>query len=280
MTAQVDDSRHPVVASVVSLRASLSSLAGSPVWGLSTAETEAALLEVTALATQVAQLQLRLLHHAERVDVGAGVGATSAANWVAHATRTTRPAMHRAARLASSLDDGHAVVDAALADAAINVEQADGDRLLRWTTFPTICRPGHRGAGRGVPAPRGRRPRRARPADPGPPAAGGPRPRRRRRRGSPPPRRRRSRRPGRGVVHDVRRRPRQVPRPVHHPLPARLDPPQAPPRPRRTRSSPRPATPDPHQAPARRGVHGVPRDPSRRRPSRTPAAAPPPWSSP
>ena len=92
---------HPVVASVVGLRSELSSLAGAPVWGMSTADTETALVEVTALATQVAQLQLRLLSHGKRVEVGTAVGATSAANWLAHTTRTTRPAVHRAARLAT-----------------------------------------------------------------------------------------------------------------------------------------------------------------------------------
>ena len=46
------------------------------------------------------------------------------ANWLAHESRTTRPAVHRAARLASRLEEAHPVVDEALADAAINVEQA------------------------------------------------------------------------------------------------------------------------------------------------------------
>ena len=112
MTAQVDEVRHPVVAAVVGLRSSLSDLSQAPVWGLSTADTEAALLEATALATQAAQLQLRLLAHADRVEVGQSVGATSPANWLAHETRTTRPAAHRAARLASRLDEAHPAVDA------------------------------------------------------------------------------------------------------------------------------------------------------------------------
>ena len=124
MTAQMDETRHPVVTAVLGLRAELSALSSSPVWGLSTTDTEAALLEVTALATQAAQLQMRLLAHADRVDVGQSVGATSAANWFAHTTRTTRPAAHRAARLAGRLDAAHPAVDAALADATINVEQA------------------------------------------------------------------------------------------------------------------------------------------------------------
>jgi len=52
-TAQVDEARHPVVGAVLGLRSELTSLSQTPVWGLSTSDTEAALLEVTALATQV-----------------------------------------------------------------------------------------------------------------------------------------------------------------------------------------------------------------------------------
>jgi hypothetical protein len=124
MTAQVEDSRHPVVGAVVDLRSVLSDLSSRPVWGLSTADTEAALVEAQSLATQVAQLQLRLLAHAERVHVGGSVGATSPANWLAHQTLITRAAAHRAKRLATALDSLHPAVDEALATAAINVEQA------------------------------------------------------------------------------------------------------------------------------------------------------------
>jgi hypothetical protein len=124
MTAQVDDSRHPVVDTVVDLRSVLSDLSQSPVWGLSTRDTEAALVEATRLITQAEQLQLRLLAHADRVDVGGSVGATSPANWLAHQTMTTRAAAHRAKRLATALDVSHSAVDEALARAAINVEQA------------------------------------------------------------------------------------------------------------------------------------------------------------
>jgi hypothetical protein len=76
------------------------------------------------LVTQAEQLQLRLMAHAERVDVGGSVGATSPANWLASETRTTRAAAHRAKRLATALDESHPAVDQALATAAINVEQA------------------------------------------------------------------------------------------------------------------------------------------------------------
>jgi Domain of unknown function (DUF222) len=68
---------------------------------------------------------MRLLARAERVEVGAEVGATSAANWLAHQTKTTRSAVHRTARLARRLDDAYPEVDAALAEGQVTVEQAE-----------------------------------------------------------------------------------------------------------------------------------------------------------
>lgn len=124
MTAELLDPTHPVAATVASVREYLSAVVGTPVWSMTTSETETALIEVARLESQVAQLKLRLLAHAERVQVGQAVGATSAANWFAHTTRTVRPAAHRAAGLAVRLEAAHAPVDAALADAMINAEQA------------------------------------------------------------------------------------------------------------------------------------------------------------
>ncbi len=115
---------HPVATVVASVRAELRSVSGTPVWSMTAAETGSALVEVTRLKAQVAQLELRLLSHAERVEVGSEVGATSPANWLAHQTRTTRPAVHRAARLARRLEEAHREVDTALADAAVTLDQA------------------------------------------------------------------------------------------------------------------------------------------------------------
>jgi hypothetical protein len=55
--------------------------------------------------------------------VGADVGATSTASWMAHQTRTTRSAAHRAARLAKDLD-AHPEVDRALAAGELLTDQA------------------------------------------------------------------------------------------------------------------------------------------------------------
>ena len=127
MTAAALDPRyptHPVATTVASVRRELRSVADTPVWSMTPVEAGAALVEVTRLVAQVAQLQLRLLAHAARVEVGSEVGATSAANWLAHQTRTTRPAVHRAARLAKRLEEAFPEVDRALADGSITVDQA------------------------------------------------------------------------------------------------------------------------------------------------------------
>ena len=84
MTAAALDPTHPVATVVASVRDELRSVAETPVWSMSASETGDALVEVTRLKAQVAQLQLRLLGHAERVEVGSEVRATSAANWLAH----------------------------------------------------------------------------------------------------------------------------------------------------------------------------------------------------
>jgi hypothetical protein len=123
MTAAPLSSSHPVSTVVASVRAELGSVVVTPVWSMPPEELGSTLVEVTRLAAQVAQLQLRLLAQAERMEVGASVGATSAANWLAHQTRTTRPAVHRAARLAESLES-HPDVDTALAAAEVTVDQA------------------------------------------------------------------------------------------------------------------------------------------------------------
>ena len=124
MTGQVMDARHPVATAVARARDDLREVALQPLWSMDSRQTAEALVHVTQLAAQVAQLQLALLHHAEVVEVGADVGATSPASWLAHETRTTRAVTHRAARLAKRLATAHPAVDIALADARVTVEQA------------------------------------------------------------------------------------------------------------------------------------------------------------
>ena len=88
------------------------------------AETTAAIHELSALAAQVAELQARVLQHADRTEVAAATGATSTANWHAHATKTTRAQAHRAMRLAQGLEDNDPT-RTALAEGRLQVEQAE-----------------------------------------------------------------------------------------------------------------------------------------------------------
>jgi len=113
-----------VTETVARVREDVRAVAETPVWSMVPGELGEVLVAVTRLAAQVAQLQMRLLAQAERSGVGQEVGATSAANWLAHTTRTTRPAVHRAVRLARQLEDTHSDVDTALANAEITLDQA------------------------------------------------------------------------------------------------------------------------------------------------------------
>ena len=81
---------HPVTRALAGARDQLHAVAEVPVWSMDPAETTAAIHELDALAAQVAELQARLLRHADRTELAANTGATSTANWYAHHTRTTR----------------------------------------------------------------------------------------------------------------------------------------------------------------------------------------------
>ena len=115
---------HPVTRALAGARDQLAAVAEVPVWSMDAAETTAAIHELDALAAQVAELQARILRHADRIDLATNTGATSTANWYAHHTRTTRPAAHRAMRLAKGLE-GHDLTRPALAAGRIHVEQAE-----------------------------------------------------------------------------------------------------------------------------------------------------------
>ena len=115
---------HRVSSAVAGVRSTLASVATVPLWSMDPLETTATLDEVKAARAQLAELETRLLAHADRIEVAAATGATSTANWHAHRTRTTRPAAHRAMRLATGLE-GHDLTRTALAAGRIHVEQAE-----------------------------------------------------------------------------------------------------------------------------------------------------------
>ena len=122
MTALRHSDQHPVPTLVHWLRDELASLAGTPMWSMTAAETADALLLLTRARSQLDELLMRLLRHAESVDVGADVGATTT-NWWAHTSHLPRVEAHRTARLAEALERHHAVA-AALAGGDVHTDQA------------------------------------------------------------------------------------------------------------------------------------------------------------
>ena len=169
---------HPVTRAVAGVRDQLTSVTEVPVWSMDAAETTDAIGEVQAAEAQLAELKARLLSHATRIDLPGDTAKSSTANWHAVTTRTTRPAAHRAVRLADGLEQ-HDLTRTALAEGRVHVEQAHVI-LHALAELPAdldqACR-----AGRAAPARAGRRVRRQSPQDPGPPDPRPHRPRRRRR---------------------------------------------------------------------------------------------------
>jgi hypothetical protein len=115
---------HRVTSAVADARTSLASVNDVPLWSMDPDETTATIDQLASLAAQVAELQTRLLSHADRAELPSVTGAASTANWHAHRTRTTRPAAHRMMRLAQGLET-HDLTRTALAAGRIHVDQAD-----------------------------------------------------------------------------------------------------------------------------------------------------------
>jgi hypothetical protein len=113
---------HRVAAAVAGVRAALTGVADAPVWSMGAAETATTLTELDRAEAQVAELKARLLTHGHFVAVGQDI-AMSTPNWLAHTTKTTRVAAHRAMRLAQALEDRD-LTRGALAEGRVNLEQA------------------------------------------------------------------------------------------------------------------------------------------------------------
>ena len=170
---------HPVTRALAGARDQLHAVAGVPVWSMDATETTATIDEIQSAKAQLAELEARLLAHADRIELAGHAGATSTANWHAHRTRTTRPAAHRAMRLATGLED-HDPTRAALADGP-GPRRAGRGHPPRPGRAPRRPRPRPGREGRAAPARARRRPRRQSPQAPGPPDPRGRLPRRRRR---------------------------------------------------------------------------------------------------
>src|SRR4051795_7030597 len=115
--------RHRITEATAQMRAAVTSVAGAPVWSMTAPEAASTLVQLTRLEAQVAELKARVAVHADFLSVGAEVGATSTANWLAHQTKTTRPAAHRLVKLGTGLQN-HPTTRAALAAGEVLVDQA------------------------------------------------------------------------------------------------------------------------------------------------------------
>src|SRR4051794_13687402 len=81
---------HRVTSAVAEARAAIGSVAEVPLWSMDAAETTAALAEIRSAKAQLAELETRLLCHADRLDVAGSTAASSTANWHAGPEPTRR----------------------------------------------------------------------------------------------------------------------------------------------------------------------------------------------
>ena len=124
-TADTTDRDHPIRSAAAQIEDILKTIRDAPAWSMSAAETRETMVELTRLEAQIAELQLRVTGHARTVEVEADSGATSTANWWAHATRQTRTAAYRKTKLAAALGAGRfEPVRVALAEGRLLVDQA------------------------------------------------------------------------------------------------------------------------------------------------------------
>jgi hypothetical protein len=124
MAINISEPQHAVASAVSAMRTLLAGLADASLFAMSPAEAAQALTELAALAAMVGELTLRVVAHADVVEVGLDAGATSTATWWAHETGQDRGDAARRLRLAHALGDGRAKVRAAFAAGEISEEAA------------------------------------------------------------------------------------------------------------------------------------------------------------
>jgi hypothetical protein len=114
---------HQVASATAHMREIADALADASVWSMTAEEAAATFVELTRLEAQIVELKARVAAHADELQVGSAVGATSTANWLAHQTKETRPAAARTVRLGYDLAT-HDYVREALAHGDLRVDQA------------------------------------------------------------------------------------------------------------------------------------------------------------
>src|SRR5689334_17809747 len=96
--------RHRVSVATAHVHAELDAVADSSVWSMDAGETADTLVAITRAEAKLTELKARVAAHADDLHVGQEVGASSAATWLAHTTRTTRPAAAGTVKLGHALE--------------------------------------------------------------------------------------------------------------------------------------------------------------------------------
>ncbi|GAB6986031.1 HNH endonuclease signature motif containing protein [Nocardioides pyridinolyticus] len=121
--------RHRVSVATAHVHAELDTVADASVWSMDAAETAATLVGLERAEARIVELKARVAAHADDLHVGCEVGASSAANWLAHQSQATRAEAHATVRLGHALEQ-HRQTRSALAAGEVLAEQARV--ILRW----------------------------------------------------------------------------------------------------------------------------------------------------
>ncbi len=117
------DGGHPIVCAVAEVRASVGAAIEASTWSMSDDEVQESALALARLEAQVAELGRRVLGEVDRRDLAENLGASTTANWLAHATKLTRTEAHARVRQAKALDRREQT-RVALAAGGLHLEQA------------------------------------------------------------------------------------------------------------------------------------------------------------
>ncbi len=123
MSSQAVDRVHPILDFARRLSARLEELSVVPAWSMRAVEQRDALVMLTKAGNQLDALRLRVLAEADRCGATDAVGAGSAADWVAVATRQVRREARAELRLAKGFDD-HPALAAGCEAGEVNLAQA------------------------------------------------------------------------------------------------------------------------------------------------------------
>src|SRR6478735_460002 len=115
--------RHRVSVATAHVNAELDAITDASVWSMTESETATTLIELVRAEAKLTELKARVAAHADDLHVGQDVGASSAANWLAHETNQTRPAARGAVKLGHDLE-AHPLTRDALAQGEIVADQA------------------------------------------------------------------------------------------------------------------------------------------------------------